>query len=133
MMITGINHITFSVSQLDRSVNFYQHTLGFKCEVIWESGAYLSATGIWLCLSKGTPKPSEDYSHIAFSVSRERFKEYTDGIVASGATIWKHNKSEGESLYFLDPDGHKLEIHLGGLHERLKSLETVPYKGLNSM
>ncbi|HEX5514181.1 MAG TPA: glutathione transferase, partial [Gammaproteobacteria bacterium] len=44
--------------------------------------------------------------------------------------IWKDNKSEGDSLYFLDPDGHKLEIHVGDLESRLAALREKPYEGL---
>jgi len=40
------------------------------------------------------------------------------------------NKSEGQSLYILDTDGHKLEIHVGDLKSRLKSLKIRPYKNL---
>lgn len=31
-------------------------------------------------------------------------------VISFGAEVWKENKSEGQSLYILDPDGHKLEI-----------------------
>lgn len=31
----------------------------------------------------------------------------------------EENLSEGDSLYFLDPDGHKLELHVGSLQSRL--------------
>ena len=40
------------------------------------------------------------------------------------------NHSEGRSLYVLDPDGHKLEIHVGTLADRLESLKRKPYAGL---
>ena len=40
-------------------------------------------------------------------------------IIASGAHIFKENTSPGKSLYFLDPDGHKLEIHVGNWKARV--------------
>ena len=43
---------------------------------------------------------------------------------------WKANHSEGQSVYLLDPDDHKLEIHCGNLNTRLSSLQLEPYEGL---
>ena len=48
-------------------------------------------------------------------------------IRASGAAEWQRNTSEGDSVYFLDPDGHKLELHVGDWRSRLESCRTVPY------
>ena len=58
----------------------------------------------------------------SFDVTADAFPQVCDRIRASGAPIWKDNRSEGESLYFLDPDGHKLELHVGSLETRLAAM-----------
>ncbi|WP_338290483.1 VOC family protein [Planctobacterium marinum] len=129
-MISGINHLTFAVSDLEVSLDFYSNLLGLAAEVKWNNGAYLSGPGIWLCLTKGRPNPDQDYSHVAFSVESEQFTALQEKIVAAGFGTWQENTSEGDSLYFLDPDNHKLEIHCGNLSQRLDSLKQKPYAGL---
>jgi hypothetical protein len=49
---------------------------------------------------------------------------------ALGVQKWQENKSPGESFYFLDPDGHKLEIHDSNLRVRLQALKANPPKEL---
>ncbi len=123
-MISGINHITLAVSDLERSLVFYRDLLGCKQVHVWDSGAYLEAGNIWLCLSPDTSvQPSKDYSHIAFDIETEKFESLSKKIIASGTNIWKENRSEGESLYFCDPDGQHLEIHVGDLASRLKAMK----------
>jgi hypothetical protein len=39
----------------------------------------------------------------------------------AGDKIFKESFSEGDSLYFLDPDGHKLEIHVGNWQSRIEA------------
>ncbi len=122
-MITGINHITFAISDLPRSIAFYRDVLGCAEEAIWETGAYLSAGSLWLCLSldpNASEQPRSDYTHTAFDTSAKSYPEIEQRILASdNVRIWKDNRSEGVSLYFLDPDGHKLELHVGNLESRL--------------
>lgn len=129
-MIGDLNHITLAVSDLDRSLSFYRHTLGFPAQVRWDGGAYLSVGSLWLCLSVDEPSAKTDYTHLAFSVSDSAFATCCERLRAAAVVEWKTNKSEGDSFYFLDPDGHKLELHVGNLHSRLKSLKQHPYSGL---
>ena len=128
-MITGLNHITLSVSNLERSIDFYTQ-LGFTGHVKWQSGAYLSAGDLWLCLALGQSAPANDYSHIAFTIANEHFKSFCSRMRQMNIAEWKSNSSEGDSIYLLDPDGHQLEVHVGNLDSRLKSLEVQPYDGL---
>lgn len=96
-------------------------------------GAYLVAGDHWLCLSLDSETrcgPLAEYTHIAFSVSAATFTGCAAFIRSRGAVIWKENMSEGASLYFLDPDGHKLEVHAGDLESRLEALRRQPYEGL---
>ncbi len=132
-MITGLNHITLAVRDLERSIRFYTEIVGLRRRAKWLRGAYLSAGNVWICLALDQDMevgPRPDYTHVAFSVSPQGFAISAKAILASGATIWKDNGSEGDSLYFLDPDGHKLEIHVGDLETRLAALRKQPYEGL---
>ncbi|MGR5164034.1 fosfomycin resistance glutathione transferase [Vibrio owensii] len=129
-MLTGLNHITIAVSDLQRSLDFYINALGFKGHVKWRQGVYLSLGDLWLCLSVDKPDEKSDYSHIAFSISQQDFTDFSHKLVQVDISQWKENKSEGDSLYLLDPDGHKLEIHSGDLYSRLESIKHQPYEGL---
>ena len=129
-MLTGLNHITIAVSDLESSLDFYINALGFKGHVKWRQGAYLSLGDLWLCLSVDKPDEKSDYSHIAFSISQQDFTDFSQKLIQLDIAQWKKNKSEGDSLYLLDPDGHKLEIHSGDLYSRLESIKHQPYEGL---
>lgn len=132
-MLRGINHITLAVSDLDASFNFYTKTLEMQPLLRWDKGAYLLAGDLWLCLAldldANKTSLEKDYTHISFDVAPSEFESYSTRLLSAGITRWKENSSEGKSLYFLDPDGHKLEIHVGSLNSRLQELKSKPYKG----
>lgn len=125
--VSGINHITFAVSDVERSIGFYRDVLGCELRAFWSDGAYLEAGSLWICLSRDDQlrtAPNPDYTHVAFSVIPGDFAPMCERIRAI-CPIWKDNRSEGDSLYFLDPDRHKLELHVGTLESRLAHYATV--------
>lgn len=120
MTITNINHITLAVTDIHRSFSFYKGVLGFKPLVKWDKGVYFLIGDFWFCLNVDSARETQScYTHYAFSISSEDFEMMADKIQNSGAHIFKENTSPGESLYFLDPDGHKLEIHVGNSQTRI--------------
>ena len=129
-MLKGLNHVTLAVSDLQRSLAFYVDVLGMTPLAEWNDGAYLSLGGLWFCLSVDAVAPAQDYSHLAFDIEPADFKVFRQRLADNGVPEWKENRSEGDSIYFLDPDGHKLEVHLGTLETRLKHLNEKPYDGL---
>lgn len=133
-MLTGLNHLTLSVRDVARSVAFYRDTLGLRLHAHWDRGAYLSAGDLWLCLSldgqSTAALASSAYTHYAFSIAQDDFPAFAARLRTAGVAEWQQNSSAGDSLYFLDPDGHQLEAHAGSLAQRLAACRAAPYQGM---
>ena len=130
-MITSLNHITLAVKDLEKSFLFYKEFMGFKALLKWPKGAYFEVGDLWFCLSLDPEaSPSQGYTHMAFSVSQEDFPATVDRLQKAAVKSWKDNKSEGDSFYFLDPDRHKLELHVGDKASRLKHYRANPLEGM---
>lgn len=126
--VTGLNHVTLAVADLRRSIAFYTEVLGLRLRAEWPEGAYLSAGVLWLCLALDPAARTarrEDYTHLALDARLDEFDALSTRIRAM-ARIWKENRSEGASVYFLDPDGHRLELHVGSLETRLAHYRAHP-------
>lgn len=129
-MIKGLNHITLAVRHLSISFDFYKDILGFQPLCRWPKGAYFLAGDLWFCLFEDSEaSPGGGYTHIAFSVSIEEFPSMVDRLKKTDVLIWKKNLSEGDSLYFLDPDGYQLELHVGDWLSRLAHKKEHPWAG----
>ena len=132
-MIKGLNHITLAVSDLDTSFSFYTSILDCQPLAKWSRGAYLLAGDVWLCLSVNSnthSEPQPDYTHLAFSVDLDEFERWRSRLAQHHVSEWKQNTSEGDSIYFLDPDGHKLELHIGDWRSRLAATKNAPYDNM---
>ena len=132
-MLTGINHLTLGVRDLTRSLDFYNRLLNFRPVATWDAGAYLTLGELWLCLSVDPDALNGNaagYTHHAFSIQQEDFDGFRQRLQAEGVKEWKLNRSEGDSFYFLDPDAHKLEVHVGSLSSRIARCREQPYPGM---
>lgn len=131
MSVKGLNHITIAVKNLDKAFEFYRTVLEFKPLMKSSRSAYFLTGDLWFCLdldSATRKEPLPEYTHFAFSVEQNDFKKVSQKILTSGCKTWKENKSEGDSIYFLDPDGHKLEIHVGNWKSRIESIKSNPWE-----
>jgi len=129
-MIRGLNHITVAVRNLEESFSFYKDLLGFQPLMRHSKGAYLLAGDFWFCLeldSATRKEPMAEYTHFAFSVNEADFDSMSERLLRAEVKKWKENVSEGDSLYFLDPNGHKLEIHVGNWSSRMESIKQKPW------
>ena len=130
--ITGINHITFSVSDLEKSCEFYEKVFGIKPVYKWKQGVYYDLCGYWLALTEEKHISRNDikysYTHMAFSVREEDFDlilecfEKYKIAYSQGRT---RDIREKKSVYFQDPDGHKFEFHCGEMKDRLKYFNEI--------
>jgi catechol 2,3-dioxygenase len=118
-----IGHVHLKVSDLDRSIDFYQRVLGLKLmQRYGPSAAFLSAGGYHHHLglntwdSKGAGPAPRGYPglfHTAFLFpDRKTLGEALARAIAAGVEIsGAADHGVSEAVYFDDPDGNGVEIY----------------------
>ncbi|MCT4631146.1 MAG: VOC family protein [Firmicutes bacterium] len=117
-----INHITFEVSDLDKSVDFYEKLFDKSVIALGDKMAYFDLDGIWFALNEKLTKKKDSYDHIAFSVQESQLinlKLYYDNNGIEYHNGRERFSEEGSSIYINDPDKHLIEFHTKSLNDRL--------------
>jgi catechol 2,3-dioxygenase-like lactoylglutathione lyase family enzyme len=121
----GILESSLYVSDLHRSVRFYQETFGFP--VISEfrgRGCALHAgpRQVLLLFKKGasraitSPHDGDGELHLAFAIPSAELRNWESWLQQRGITVEEKRawESGGWSVYFRDPDRHLLELATPG-------------------
>ncbi|OJT35454.1 FosB/FosD family fosfomycin resistance bacillithiol transferase [Staphylococcus ureilyticus] len=125
-MIQSINHVTYSVSDIKQAIAFYKDIL--KANILVESNktAYFTLGGLWLALNEEKDIPRNEiqysYTHMAFTIDESEFEEWYQWLKYRNVNILEgrtRDIRDKKSIYFTDPDGHKIELHTGTLQDRL--------------
>ena len=125
-MIQSINHVTYSVTDIKQSIAFYKDILKANILVESDKTAYFTLGGLWLALNEEKDIPRNEiqysYTHMAFTIDESEFDELYQWLKENNVNILEgrtRDVKEKKSIYFTDPDGHRLELHTGTLEDRI--------------
>lgn len=121
MELEGIDHVAMSVRDVEAAAKWYIEVLGFerRFSEIWD--------GVPIFIGKGTtaialfPAQSHEGSastargevrmlHLALRANRKNFLAAQEELKQRGIQFEFQDHEISHSIYFSDPDGHKLEI-----------------------
>jgi catechol 2,3-dioxygenase-like lactoylglutathione lyase family enzyme len=121
----GILESSLYVSDVPRSVRFYQETFGFR--VITDFGErgcamHAGTHQVLLLFKKGashameTPHDGDGELHLAFAIASSELPNWESWLQTREIPVEEKKKWElgGWSLYFRDPDRHLLELATPG-------------------
>ena len=130
-MVSGLSHMPFLVSALDRRGEILTGVLGARkdydsgdetCSVSRERFFLVGDDDLWIATMEGEALPARTYNHVAFKIDDGEYEACLERIRGLGLDMKESRprvEGEGRSIYFYDDDNHMFELHTGTLDERL--------------
>jgi catechol-2,3-dioxygenase len=123
MPVTRLNHAVLYVRDVERSVAFYEQTLGFRTVMGFPGAAFLQAAastndhdlGLFQIGSQaadsGAGRTSVGLYHLAWEVDTlDELERIGQALVAAGALVGASDHGTTKALYGKDPDGIEFEV-----------------------
>jgi catechol 2,3-dioxygenase-like lactoylglutathione lyase family enzyme len=111
----GLDHVAVAVADLDRSEDFYREVLGLERVIPeWDPPRVMASGGSGIAMfPEGDDFPGETAPHIlhiALRVDRDAFEAAQAELAERGIETSFSDHGAAHSIYFEDPDGHRLEL-----------------------
>jgi catechol 2,3-dioxygenase-like lactoylglutathione lyase family enzyme len=119
LQIAHIDHVAIAVADVERSINWYRDILGLeRRHPEWGTAPAMMCAGetcVALFSRQGAPEPAPGRGavamrHLAFRVDRPGFERAQAELRERGIGFESMDHETAHSIYFADPDGHRLEI-----------------------
>lgn len=119
--VEGIDHVALTVADVARAVAWYQEVLGLerRYQAAWGDYPAMVCAGA-TCLALFPPDAgapgaaarggASQLRHLAFRVDRANFVAAQQTLSRHGISWRQEDHGIARSIYFQDPDGHRLEI-----------------------
>jgi catechol 2,3-dioxygenase-like lactoylglutathione lyase family enzyme len=110
--VQGIDHVAIGVADQAASRDFYRDVLGLerRHEDAWgDLPMAMMAEHGGMAVFPGDGRRN-GFLHLAFRVDRENFELAQGDLRDAGIEFEKQHHDVAESIYFVDPDGNRLEL-----------------------
>jgi catechol 2,3-dioxygenase-like lactoylglutathione lyase family enzyme len=118
----GVHHVALICSDVEQTVRFYQEVLGFPLTTMFENRDLVGSTHFFFDLGGGNTIAFFDLPgvgagaycevlgglhHLAISIEHDHWRAARERLDAAGVS---YDHVDETSLYFLGPDGERLEL-----------------------